>query len=93
MKGSLESLVFNNPFEIIRTWWNLNPHQSNQNHNGKMSKAVEVQDTLYVLYIVSVSVFKSALLQIGSSLNDTNKTPVNLHASDFQQPLPSNCII
>ena len=28
-KGSFESLVFNNPFESIRTQWNLIPYQSN----------------------------------------------------------------
>ena len=34
------SLVFSNPFEIIRTLWTSSAHQSNQNHNGKISKAV-----------------------------------------------------
>ena len=28
-----------NPFEIIRTQWNSSSHESNQNHNGKISKA------------------------------------------------------
>ena len=45
IKWSLESLGFNNPFEIVRTWWNLSPYQSNHNHNrGSPSK---VQDTPY----------------------------------------------
>ena len=33
-------MVFNDPFEIIRTQWNSSAHQSNQNYNGKVSKAV-----------------------------------------------------
>ena len=40
LKWHLESLAFNNPFEIIRSWLNSRAHQSNQNYNGKISKAV-----------------------------------------------------
>ena len=40
MKLTLESLVFNNPFKVVRTGWNSSAQQSNQNHNGKISKAV-----------------------------------------------------
>ena len=40
MISSLDSLVFKNPFEIIRTRLNWSSHQSNQNHNGKISKVV-----------------------------------------------------
>ena len=39
-KRRLEGLVFNKPFEIIRTLWNSSAHQSNQEHNGIISKAV-----------------------------------------------------
>ena len=40
IKWRLESLVFNNPFEIVRTRWNSSVHQSSQDHNWKTSKAV-----------------------------------------------------
>ena len=36
----LKSLVFNNLFEIIRIQWSSGAHQSYQNDNGKISKAV-----------------------------------------------------
>ena len=42
IKWSLKSLVFNNLFELIRTQWNSGAHQSKQNQNGKISKAVTV---------------------------------------------------
>ena len=35
-----KSPVFGNPFEITRTRWNSSAHQSNENCNGKMPKAV-----------------------------------------------------
>ena len=52
VKWILERLVFNDPIEIIRTRWNSGAHQSNQNDNGKISKAVpsEVQDAPYIVY-------------------------------------------
>ena len=34
-------------FEIIRTRWNSSSHQSNQNHNGKIS--IDAQDTPYTV--------------------------------------------
>ena len=39
IKWSMGSLLFNDPFEIVRTQWNSSAHQSNQNYNG-ISKAV-----------------------------------------------------
>ena len=51
MEWNLESLIFNNPFEIIRTRSTSIAHQSNQNHGGKISKAVlatcKIHHTLY----------------------------------------------
>ena len=38
LKMESESLVFNNSFEIIRTQWNSNAYQSNQNHDGKIQR-------------------------------------------------------
>ena len=42
-RGGLGGLVFNSPFEIIGARWNSSPHQGNQNHNGKISKAVPAE--------------------------------------------------
>ena len=39
-----------NPFEIIMTWWNSSPHQSNQNRNEKISKAVQVKCKIHRTY-------------------------------------------
>ena len=39
-KWSLKGLVFDNLFEMIRTWWNSDARQSKQNQNGNISKAV-----------------------------------------------------
>ena len=40
IKLNLESVVFNYPFEITRTRWNLSAHENNQSYYGKISKAV-----------------------------------------------------
>ena len=57
-------MAFHIPFEMIRTRWSARAHQSNQSHNGKISKAVPMTFKIHrivysVARIISHFVFTS----------------------------------
>ena len=71
MKWNLESLE-----KLIRTQWNSSAHQSNQNHNEKISKAFPMN--------LGYTVHGKATHQISATLKETSSILCKVNTHGFQ---------